>query len=60
MSSEALGEEKAENGFKAVEKLAAMTGVAVPKGLAGLEDAPVLHDEVIDKEGMADSVKRSV
>ena len=57
---EALGLEKAENGFKAVEKLAELTGVAVPKGLAGLEDAPVLHDEVIDKEGMADSVRRSV
>ena len=57
---EALGMEKAENGFKAVEKLAELTGVAVPKGLAGLEDAPVLHDEVIDKEDMADSVRRSV
>ena len=51
---------KAEDGFAAVKKLAEKTGAKVPTCLKDLEDAPVLHDEVIDKDGMADSVKRSV
>ena len=57
---EAAGMGKAADGFAAVKKLEEKTGVAVPGCLKDLEDAEVLHDEVIDVSGMPDSVKRSL
>ena len=41
-----------------MERLAALTGVPIPKGLQGLKERPVLHEDVIDREELLDYVLR--
>ncbi len=50
----ALGETPAENEFDCLDQLAAISGLAIPKNLAGLRDAKVLHDDVIEKDALVD------
>ncbi|MBE6972000.1 MAG: threonine synthase [Ruminococcaceae bacterium] len=56
----ALGEEPCDDEFAVMEQLRALTGVPVPKNLASLREAPVLHRDVIDKEDMLEYVLRKV
>ncbi len=52
----ALGETPNENEFLALEQLNKLTGVAIPKQLAELKNAVVLHNTVIEKENLIDFV----
>ncbi len=52
----ALGETPNENEFLALEQLNHLTGVAIPKQLAELKNATVLHNTVIEKEELIDFV----
>ncbi len=47
---EALGEKPTENEFDCLTRLSAVSGLPIPRNLAGLKDAPVLHRTVIEKE----------
>ena len=53
----ALNETPDSNEFKVMEQLNQKTGVAVPKNLCGLENAKVLHTDVIEKENLISYVK---
>ena len=48
----ALGEETRMEEFAQMERLNALTGVAIPAGLAGLSNLPVLHKDVIGLDEM--------
>ncbi len=50
----ALGETPAENEFDCLTQLAEVSGLPIPKNLAGLKDAKVLHNTVIEKEQLID------
>ena len=50
--ADAIGIGKGTDGFDSVRKLQAETGVPVPSGLAGLEDKPVRHKQVVDADDM--------
>ena len=52
----ALGEPTGDDEFAMMERLHALTGVAIPANLRGLEGRPVLHTDVIDKTAMEDYV----
>ena len=45
-----------EDDFKNMEEIYKMTGVAVPKNLANLQQLPILHKDVIDIDKMLDYV----
>lgn len=49
---EALGEEISMDEFAQMERLHEITGVAIPAGLAGLRNLPVLHKDVISLDEM--------
>ena len=49
---EGLGEGSDGDGFDAMERLHALTGVPVPANLQGLRQREVLHRDVIDREDM--------
>ena len=53
----ALGQPVPENAREQLAALRDLCGVPMPAGLEGLFDRPVIHDEVISPEGMADYVK---
>ena len=42
--------------FALMERLNGLTGVAIPKNLAGLKEKPELHKTVIGKDEMLDFV----
>ena len=48
----ALGESTDGSEFEMLERLHALTGVAIPASLASLEEAETLHKNKIDKEAM--------
>ncbi len=48
----ALGEPVSEDEFAVMRRLNEITGVAVPPALAGLQEKPVLHTDVIDRDEM--------
>ena len=48
----ALGEQPENDEFAVMRRLNEISGVPVPKNLAGLESAEVLHTDVISKEDM--------
>lgn len=52
----AIGGDMAGDEFAQMETLAALSGVPVPKGLQGLRERPVLHEDVIDREEILDYV----
>lgn len=58
--AEALGLPEAENGFRAVEEVAAKTGVQVPKALKDLDKREIRHRDVIEIADMAKAVEDSV
>jgi threonine synthase len=51
---QAIGEQPAEDEFDCLEQLAAISGLPIPKNLAGLREAKVLHNTVIEKEDLVD------
>ena len=52
----AVGGDLSGDEFEQMETLAALSGVPVPKGLRGLKERPVLHEDVIDREEILDYV----
>ena len=48
----AIGGDTSGDEFEQMERLSAITGVAIPAGLTGLKELPELHTGVIDKEDM--------
>lgn len=48
----ALGETPAEDEFDCLDQLAALSALPIPKNLAGLKDAAVLHTDVIEKDDL--------
>ena len=52
----AIGGDTSGTEFEQMERLSALTGVPVPKNLAGLLGKPELHTGVIEKENMLDYV----
>ena len=52
----AVGGDLSGDEFEQMETLAALSGVPVPKGLRGLKERPVLHEDVIDREQILDYV----
>ena len=56
----ALGHEPVADEFAVMEQLRDLTGTAIPANLANLQELPVLHKDVIDKEEMLDYVLQYV
>ena len=56
----ALGRETGETEFFMMTELCRISGVPIPRNLAGLEGRPVLHKDVIDKDAMLDYVLAEV
>ena len=52
----AIGGDTSGTEFEQMERLSAMTGVPVPKNLAGLQGKPELHTGVIEKDAMLEYV----
>ena len=52
----AIGGDTSGDEFQQMERLSAMTGVAIPKNLAGLQGKPERHTGVIEKDTMLDYV----
>ena len=52
----AIGGDLSGDEFAQMDRLAALTGVPVPKNLAGLQGKAERHTGVIDKEAMLDFV----
>lgn len=50
----ALGETPATDEFDCLEQLAQVSGLPIPKNLAGLKGAKVLHQTVIEKDELID------
>ena len=48
----AIGGDTSGDEFQQMERLSAITGVAIPGNLTGLKELPELHTGVIDKEDM--------
>ncbi len=45
------------DGFSALTKLSELSSLPIPKQLSGLENAPILHDNVVKREEIADFVE---
>lgn len=58
--AKSIGLGDAENGFRYVERLAAETGVRVPKGLKDLDKKEIRHTGVIDIDQMMATVEDAV
>ena len=56
----AISDERPEDGFAAMDRLNAVTGVPVPARLARLRDLPVRFDDCVDRDDMLDYVKSSI
>jgi threonine synthase len=56
----ALGEKSEGDAFEQMEKLARISGLAVPQALAGLREREILHHDVIEKSEIAEYVKKKV
>ena len=52
----AIGGDSSGDEFQQMETLAALSGVPIPKGLSGLKERPVLHEDVIDRDQILDYV----
>ncbi len=48
------------DGFRAIDAVHEYTGVPVPRAMSGLEEKPVLHDQVIDRTEMKEAVLRAL
>jgi len=56
----AIGIEKTGDEYKTIEELESVTGLTVPASLKGLDEKPVLHDSVIDKENIKAAVRKAL
>jgi threonine synthase len=56
----ALGETPDSNEFRVMDQINALTGVPIPKNLSGLEEMPVRHTDVIEKENLTQYVMKKV
>ena len=55
----ALGKGDAQaDDFTLADRLCALSGVKIPEAVEGIRTAPVLHNTVCEKDGMADVVKK--
>ena len=54
--ADAIGLPAETDGFGAVRALNKETGVRIPAGLFGLEEKPIRHTGVLEKDGIADAV----
>ena len=54
----ALGGSPDEDEFAVMRQLREISGMPIPRNLAGLQEEPVLHTDVIGKEDMLDYVLR--
>ncbi len=59
-AAEAIGIGKGNDGFDSIKKLAAETGVPVPKALKDLDKKEIRHEGVIDISAMKDSVREAL
>ena len=57
--AEAIGLDVPEDNFACMDVLAAATGTTPPAQLASLQEAPVLHNDVVDIDGMAGFVEQA-
>lgn len=57
--AESLGVPETD-GFRAIDAVHEYTGVPVPRAMSGLEEKPVLHDQVIDRMEMKEAVLRAL
>ncbi len=57
--AEAIGLDVSEDDFACMDVLAAATGTTPPAQLASLQEAPVLHNDVVDIDGMAGFVEQA-
>jgi threonine synthase len=58
--ADAIGIGRGDDGFASVQAIAAATGVPIPSGLLGLEDKPILHNNVVKAIHMDDAVKTAL
>ena len=56
----AISDDVPEDGFAAMDRLNAVTGVPVPERLAKLRDMPVRFSDVVDRDAMLDYVKGAI
>ena len=56
----AVGGDLSGDEFEQMETLARLSGVPIPKGLRGLKERPVLHEDVIDRAEILDYVLRQI
>ena len=56
----AISDEQPMDGFAAMDRLYAVTGVPVPERLAKLRDMPVRFEDCVDRDDMLDYVKASL
>lgn len=56
----ALGETPDSNEFRVMDQIKDLTGVPIPKNLSGLEEMPVRHTDVIEKENLTQYVMKKV
>jgi threonine synthase len=58
--ADAIGIGRGDDGFASVRAIHAATGVPIPSGLMGLEDKPILHNNVVKAIHMDDAVKTAL
>ena len=58
--AEAIGISPEEDEFRTIENIAKTTGAPVPKCLSGLDRLPVLHKDVIEKDGVKAAVSSAL
>ncbi len=58
--ADAIGIGRGDDGFASVQAIHTATGVPIPSGLQGLEDKPVLHNNVVKAIHMDDAVKTAL
>jgi threonine synthase len=56
----AIGLERGENEFITIEKLRKETDIPIPRSLSGLDNMPILHENVIEKTEIGSAVKKAL
>ena len=54
----ALGKDASLPDLELADRLSEVAGVAVPKAVSDLRDAPILHDIVCERDEMKEEVRR--
>ena len=55
--SEAIGLVKESDGFTSIQALHEKTGTRVPRELQNLKDKKILHNTILEKDGLIDAVR---